>query len=108
MLAEVSSQLLARAGKDPDSWLRDRAGLYHLGGSGSISRYEWAQSIIKHDPHPGDQIVQNVKPALTEEFPTPAERPLYTALNCEHFEAIFGLHLPNWETALRLSMEVIS
>jgi len=43
---------------------------------------------------------------LTEEFPTPARRPLYSALDCRRFEQVFGIRLPPWETALQLAMEI--
>jgi dTDP-4-dehydrorhamnose reductase len=105
MLAEVSSFLLAKSDGDPVTWIKDRRGLYHLGGSGSVSRYQWAQAILKFDPQSEEQVVQEIEPASTTEFPTPAKRPLRTSLNCDHFESTFGLRLPDWETALRLSME---
>jgi len=46
-----------------------------------------------------------VLPALTSEFPTPAARPLFSALQCEKFTRVFGLRLPPWEQSLRLAMQ---
>jgi dTDP-4-dehydrorhamnose reductase len=43
-------------------------------------------------------------PALTADFPTPAERPLFSALDCSKFERTFGLKIPHWKTALELAM----
>ena len=104
MLAEVTAQLLARSLPEPVAWLRERTGLYHLAGSGTASRMEWAQEILRHDPNPQEQVVQKIEPALTADFPTPALRPLYSALNCDHFQETFGLSLPDWRVALKLSM----
>jgi dTDP-4-dehydrorhamnose reductase len=66
---------------------------------------EWAKAILKYNHNPEESIVQEVQPALTAEFLTPASRPLYTALNCDHFTETFGLRLPYWEKALRMAME---
>jgi dTDP-4-dehydrorhamnose reductase len=104
MLAEITSQMLARADDNPVGWLRERSGLYHLAGSGYTSRYEWAQAILKYDPKSDQQIVEDLTPAATDDFPTPAKRPLFTALNCDLFTKTFKLSLPEWEVALQLAM----
>jgi len=105
MLAEVTAQLLAMAGRDVAGWLDERRGIYHLAGSGRASRFEWAQAILEMDPRREEQTVHEVQPALTSEFPTPAVRPLHSALNCDHFTDTFGLTLPDWREALKLALE---
>jgi dTDP-4-dehydrorhamnose reductase len=104
MLAEITAQLLAKAGDHPAEWINERRGLYHLAGSGYTSRFEWAKKIIEFDPHPDEQKIHRVVPAETREFPTPAQRPLYSALNCDRFTEMFSLRLPEWEEALKLAM----
>ena len=104
MLAEITAQLLAKAGGDPVSWISERCGLYHLAGDGFGSRLEWAQEILRLDPRKAEQTVRAVLPALTADFPTPAQRPLFSALNCQKFTHTFGLKLPPWQVALRLVM----
>lgn len=105
MLAEVTAQLLAMGGKDLTGWLGERAGLYHLAGSGYASRLEWAKVILSFDPHRDEQVVRELLPARTAEFPTPAQRPLFSALVCDRFHATFGLSMPAWEESLRLAMD---
>jgi dTDP-4-dehydrorhamnose reductase len=105
MLAEITAQLLAMGGQNVVSWLNERSGLYHLAGSGYASRMEWAQEILRLDPHPEEQSVEEMRPAQTTDFPSPAQRPLFSALNCEKFTDTFGLRLPDWKLALRLAME---
>lgn len=105
MLAEVTAQLLAKAGSDPAAWVRERAGLYHLAGDGCASRLEWARAVLELDPRKEEQVARTLGPALTADFPTPAQRPLYSALDCSRFAAAFGLRLPPWQEALRLAME---
>jgi dTDP-4-dehydrorhamnose reductase len=104
-LAETSALLLARGGTTILSWLQERRGLYHLAGSGFASRMEWAQAILRLDPQPQEQVTTELLPALTADFPTPAQRPLYSALNCQRFQETFDLALPPWEQTLALAME---
>jgi len=56
-------------------------------------------------PHPHEQIVREILPALTADFPTPAQRPLFSALDCRLFTKTFGLRLPPWQEALRLATQ---
>jgi len=104
MLAEATAQVIAMGSKNIVDWLTAHSGLYHLAGDGYASRYEWAQEILKYDPSPQEQIVEQLLPSLTSEFPTPARRPLFSALDCTRFYQTFGLRLPDWRNALRLAL----
>lgn len=101
MLAEVTAQILARGSEI----VREHKGLYHLAGGGYASRFEWAQHILELDPRRSQQTVQHVLPALTSEFSTPAQRPLFSALVCDSFMQVFGFTVPAWADALRLAMK---
>lgn len=101
MLAEATAQIMAR-GLDH---MRERSGLYHLAGGGFASRLEWARLILSLDPRKEEQVVKELLPARTSEFPAPAERPLFSALDCSHFVSTFGLQLPDWQQALALACE---
>lgn len=100
-LAEITAQILARGGNDVRGYLRQQRGLYHLAGSGYATRYEWAAEILRlgmtHD-------IPDLQPAKTAEFPSPARRPTFSALDCSKFENTFGLRLPNWRESLALAM----
>jgi len=104
MLAEVTAQMLAVGGRDVIPWLTERRGLYHLAGDGYTSRMEWAQAILRCDPHRDEQVIEDILPGRTDDFPSPACRPLFSALNCDHFFEVFGLRLPPWEEALKWAM----
>ncbi len=104
MLAEAIAMVIARGGSDPYQSLQDRSGLYHLAGDGWCSRYEWAQEILKNDPDPAVRPGHVVIPAKSEDFPTPARRPLLNRLDCSKFNQAFDLQLPDWRSALRLAM----
>ncbi len=104
MLAEVTSAVVARS--IPDGWefFLEKSGVYHLGGAGSVSRFDFTRAILDLDPHAEEQKVKTLVPALTEDFPTSARRPLYTPLDCSRFEGVFGICLSGWMDALRLAL----
>ncbi len=104
MLAEATALLLARG----MGTIHEHTGLYHLAGSGYASRLDWAREILRLDPKRGEQSVKAVVPALTSDFPTPAPRPLFSALDCSLFQETFGIALPPWEVALQLAMAAAS
>ena len=105
MLAETTALLLVKGGDNWQEWLGERRGLYHLAGSGYASRYNWAQAILRLDPKQEEQMTREMLRALTADFPSPAKRPLFSALNCELFASTFGMSLPSWEEALAMAME---
>lgn len=104
MLAEITGMLLAQSQGDPYEWLRSQRGIYHLAGGGYTSRYEWARQILSTDRHRSQQIMQTFEPARSKDFPAPANRPLFSALDCSHFESTFSLLLPPWSGTLKLAM----
>lgn len=104
MLAEVSAMTIARSQPDLRGFFGERCGVYHVGGSGTVSRFDFTKAVLDLDPNPEEQIVKRILPALTVEFPSPARRPLVTPLNCSRFEKVFGVSLPMWDETLRLAM----
>ena len=104
MLASITSLMIAQNNSNLLEIIRERRGIYHIAGSGYTSRYEWAKQILANDPNLSEQIVHSLEPAFSKDFPTPATRPLFSALNCTRFEKSFGLQLPAWDSALKLAM----
>lgn len=104
MLAEATAILVTKAGNHPVEWVRERGGVYHLAGDGYVSRLEWAKSILDFDPEPAQQIYRDLKPAKSSDYPSPTERPLFSALNCDKFANTFQFRLPDWREALELAM----
>jgi dTDP-4-dehydrorhamnose reductase len=105
-LAEITAQLLARGGKNLVPWLAERSGVYHLAGDGYASRYEWAKAILLLDPQRETQLARQLLPARSTDFPTPAARPAFSALNCTKFADMFSLRLPDWRLTLALALAV--
>jgi dTDP-4-dehydrorhamnose reductase len=104
-LAEITAMMIAQNHENLFEKITEKRGTYHLAGSGYASRLEWAKEILANDTRPAEQVVKNLLPAASHEFPTPANRPLYSVLDCSKFEGAFNLHLPDWKDTLRLAMQ---
>jgi dTDP-4-dehydrorhamnose reductase len=104
MLAEMTSLLIAQNRDSLHDRIHEQCGIYHVAGSGYTSRYEWAKQILANDPNRSEQTVQALEPGRSEDFPTPATRPLFSALDCTRFEKTFGLKFPAWSSTLKLAM----
>lgn len=101
MLAEATAQFIAQSRGNAVGYLAEKQGLYHIAGSGFVSRYEWAKAILELDPHKDEQIVKEIIPAKTIEFPTLAERALFSALENSKL-CDLQIVLPNWKQAMQL------
>jgi dTDP-4-dehydrorhamnose reductase len=104
MLAEVTAQVIAQGRGDSLAYLQEKAGLYHLAGTGAATRYNWAKAILELDPKKEQQVVTNFIPAKSRDFPTPAKRPSSTELNCFAFSKSTNLLIPNWYDSLSLML----
>lgn len=104
MLADMTCQAIFNNPVDLLNNLRARRGIYHLTCNGYTSRYEWAKQILANDSKRTEQLVQTLEPVTSLEFPTPAVRPAFSALNCAKFMETFHLRLPNWDESLRAAL----
>ncbi|MGU7782439.1 dTDP-4-dehydrorhamnose reductase [Burkholderia sp. PU8-34] len=93
----VSQGLAARS----QAWWQARSGEYHLSAAGETSWYGFANAIL--DIAMGD-LAPKVVPISTSEYPLPAKRPANSRMSHRKLTETFGLHLPDWEDALRLCM----
>lgn len=75
---------------------RGCSGMYHAANSGYCSWNEFAQAIFAEE---GLKIKVNGMP--TQELARPANRPLYSTLDCTRLEHDTGLRLPQWRQALQ-------
>jgi len=105
-LAEITAQMLVKGDDDIRGWMKERKGIYHLAGDGFASRYEWAKTILENDPSKTEQKTKKVTPMKTSSFPTPATRPLFSALNCNLFKDTFKLKLPDWQISQKYVINI--
>ena len=78
------------------------AGLYHYQGTPSVSWAEFAGKIFEIAG-----TMTTINPIPTKDFPTPAQRPLHTVLDCAKIERDFGLAPPDWRASLRSVMTAL-
>ena len=101
-LAEATAQVIAQGRREPVEYIKEKAGLYHLAGGGSCSRYEWAKVILDLDPHKEERVVNELLSTKSGEFITPAMRPANTALECEKAISLLNLSVQNFIKYLSL------
>jgi len=75
------------------------SGLYHLTASSETSWYGFACSIAEQLRQQG-RLRAEITPILSKDYPTAAQRPLNSRLNCARLQQDWGIRLPDWETAL--------
>jgi len=69
------------------------SGVYHLASPEPMSRFEWARMIVGLSAGMSGPDCR-IQAATTSDFPTPATRPLRTALNSGRFHESFGFDFP--------------
>lgn len=87
----AASMTIARALKEDAS----KAGTYHFSGAPDVSWADFAREIFTQ----ADLSVA-VTDIPTADYPTPAQRPLNSRLDCSTTEAAFGVARPDWRAGL--------
>ncbi len=85
-------------------------GLYHLAAQGHTNWADYARFVIDQARGKGQVLrCREVLGIPSQDYPTPARRPLNSRLDCRRFEADFGLRLPGWETGvIRMLAEALA
>ncbi len=78
-------------------------GVYHYSNEGVASWYDFAKSIFDLQ---GIRI--KLLPILSEEYPTPAERPKYSVLDKSKVKRTFNIAIPHWRDSLRVALKSLS
>lgn len=75
-------------------------GIYHFSNEGIASWYDFAKAIFEYSN-------RNIKvsPIASEEYPTKAKRPLFSAMNTMKVKKTFGRAIPHWRTSLASAIE---
>lgn len=83
-------------------------GIYHLCSAGETNWHEFALNIFASARQLGKSLtVKHVEPIFTNEYPTPAKRPLNSRLSCGKFDKAFGEARPLWQDSLRDTLKRI-
>ena len=81
----------------------DGAGIYHFQGAPTVSWADFARAIFSA----ADKNV-TVSDIPTSDYPTPAQRPLRTRLDCARIERDFGIAQPDWQVDLGVVLNQLS
>ncbi len=73
----------------------EKCGLYHYAGAPDVSWADFAREIFRQAG-----IVCDVRDIPSVDYPTPAQRPLNSRLDCRAIETVFGVERPDWRRGL--------
>ena len=107
LLADVTALALGRLRAQPAL-----SGTYHCAAAGQTHWHGYAQFVIewaRAHGHPVKVAPDRVLPTLTQDYPTPARRPLNSRLDTTKLRSTFGITLPHWQQGVqRLLAEVLT
>ncbi|NND87654.1 MAG: dTDP-4-dehydrorhamnose reductase [Flavobacteriaceae bacterium] len=72
------------------------SGIYHISNTGEATWYDFAEEIIANTAKMNHSVLQK-----TDHYPTFAERPSFSVLNCNKYCSTFDQTLPNWKNSLK-------
>lgn len=111
MIATVSGVVLAmlRCGQLLE---KGENRLYHLAAARPVSWCEFARTIVDlAERTPGFDLRLKsaaIQAISTDQYPTPAQRPANSRLDCHLLEADFGLQMPDWQPYLERMLQLLA
>jgi dTDP-4-dehydrorhamnose reductase len=103
MTAEVIGQCeTAARGQELAAVLADAGGIYHAAGAGETTWYGFAADAVRlqTEKEPGTRFA-TIEAITTVEYPTPAQRPANSRMNCARLMERFGWKMMDWRDSLR-------
>lgn len=94
--ADLAEAILKIILKLEEGNISDPYGLYHYSNEGVASWYDFAAAILEMS---GSKI--KLLPILSEDFPTPAQRPALSVLDKRKIKEVFGLEIGHWMERLK-------
>jgi dTDP-4-dehydrorhamnose reductase len=102
VVADATAQLLGCIQRSRTDW---PSGLYHLACRGETTWFGFARRILELAKDRLGGRTPRLTAIRTEQYPTPARRPVNSRLDVSLLERGFALELPDWEAALALCIE---
>ncbi|MEZ5813125.1 MAG: dTDP-4-dehydrorhamnose reductase [Alphaproteobacteria bacterium] len=81
--------------------------LYHMCAQGAGSWYDFAQLIFEEAKERGLTTPSSVTPIASSAYPTPAQRPLNSRMDCSALTKFYGVTLPDWQDSARACLAEI-
>jgi dTDP-4-dehydrorhamnose reductase len=95
LLADITALCLQQA--------QALSGTYHLAAAGETTWHAYAEYVLQTAKRLKPKIEYKVKEVAavpTSEFPTPAQRPLNSRLNCSKLQNALQCQLPDWQKGI--------
>jgi dTDP-4-dehydrorhamnose reductase len=99
-LVDRAAQVVRNPGKV--AW-----GTYHYCGYGETTRYEFAREIVDEARRKESLKVIRILPITTADYPTPADRPAMSTLDCTKIRSAFGINTALWGEGLTEMMNEV-
>lgn len=80
---------------------KDAVGILHASCEGAISWFEFAVAIRSLATFPDGVTPATVHPIATEQYPLPARRPVFSAMDCSRLEQLLPGERINWVDGLK-------
>lgn len=98
----ISGFLQARLATTQDLGLASIRGIYHCTDQGFINWFGFAEAIFAEARARNFPLrLQELLPCSTEEYPTPARRPLNSRLSQVKLQKTLGFYAPPWQQSMR-------
>lgn len=81
-------------------------GIFHAANTGSTTWHGFAEEVFRRSAALGGPVAE-VEPIVSSDYPTPAQRPANSQLDCSKLDRAYGLRLPPWQDAVGECVERI-
>ena len=102
--ADIAAALMMIAGRIERA--EGEWGTYHFAGADAVSWHGFAEAIFDLAA-PKLATRPQVEPITTDQYPTPAQRPMNSVLDCRKIEEVFGISAPPWRVGLASAIREI-
>ena len=98
--ADLATSILEIVNQWPDN---DKPGVYHYSNQGVLSWYDFAKTIFELAG-----LACRVNPIDSSQFPTKAQRPVFSVLDKTKIASTFNLSIPYWKESLQRCLEKLT
>ena len=107
-VVRVVLEILARLDNTPNKKLDSKWGIYHLAQPEVISWHGFAQAIFTQSVINRDRLrVKEILPIPTTGYPTAAQRPANSTLDCRKLQETFVITLIDWQQSLAQTLSAL-
>jgi len=106
-LAKMTASVIGRCevaahGRELSDVLVEVGGVYHAAGAGETTWFGFAAEAVRllREKEPGTRLA-SIEAITTAEYPTAAERPANSRMDCGKLKERFGWKMMNWRDSLR-------